>query len=226
MNTFPPRVKHNKFCQNCHSSFWGDVENVQMLTTDNRRRADCDRNSSHVNQRHIFKVKMANTLCTWENNELRLYLSFRIPSEKCTVGYKYKGPWMQLFVSFYSDIDECTQGSDGCAQSCVNNAGSFRCECEFGYTLMDDRKGCTRGNWLEYIMCWVITILMWFDSSGRIHLTHFFVGVDFYIGRSTYMEYVLLAIMSSLQGILWIIILFCLRFQCRRSLCWFSFSLW
>ena len=41
------------------------------------------------------------------------------------------------------DINECTENSDGCAQICVNTAGSYYCSCRSGYRLASNRRGCT-----------------------------------------------------------------------------------
>lgn len=40
------------------------------------------------------------------------------------------------------DINECTEGSDGCAQTCSNQVGSYTCSCLSGYRLASDRRGC------------------------------------------------------------------------------------
>ena len=39
-----------------------------------------------------------------------------------------------------SDVDECQNNNGGCAQSCVNNRGSFRCQCQAGFALVDGTK--------------------------------------------------------------------------------------
>ncbi|CAG2228191.1 unnamed protein product [Mytilus edulis] len=39
-------------------------------------------------------------------------------------------------------VDECTSESDDCEQDCVNNVGSYNCQCFFGYELNNDRKTC------------------------------------------------------------------------------------
>nr|XP_022323001.1 fibrillin-1-like isoform X2 [Crassostrea virginica] len=54
----------------------------------------------------------------------------------CMEGYKQKSAYD------CEDIDECLSGVAGCSQGCVNREGGFNCECEFGYTLNDDRKTC------------------------------------------------------------------------------------
>ena len=41
------------------------------------------------------------------------------------------------------DIDECSDGSDSCSQNCINTAGSYRCNCNSGYTLAADGSSCT-----------------------------------------------------------------------------------
>lgn len=45
----------------------------------------------------------------------------------------------------YVDFDECQANVDGCSQICKNVDGGFNCECEFGYSLDDDRKTCSKG---------------------------------------------------------------------------------
>ncbi|KAK9804303.1 hypothetical protein WJX72_005862 [[Myrmecia] bisecta] len=39
------------------------------------------------------------------------------------------------------DIDECAEGSSGCDQICVNEPGSFHCECKDGFTLFGGSRG-------------------------------------------------------------------------------------
>lgn len=47
---------------------------------------------------------------------------------------------MQLFELL--DIDECAEGTDGCAQTCTNAVGSYSCSCTTGYHLASNRHGC------------------------------------------------------------------------------------
>ncbi|XP_068719046.1 sushi, von Willebrand factor type A, EGF and pentraxin domain-containing protein 1-like [Montipora capricornis] len=41
------------------------------------------------------------------------------------------------------DIDECTEGTSGCGQNCVNTYGSYLCKCNAGYSLNADGKTCS-----------------------------------------------------------------------------------
>lgn len=41
------------------------------------------------------------------------------------------------------DIDECSVGTHGCQQDCVNTDGGFRCECRQGFQLNDDGSTCS-----------------------------------------------------------------------------------
>ena len=50
-----------------------------------------------------------------------------------------------LFVLFFKDIDECSNGSSNCSDICKNNLGSFTCSCHTGYKLNDDLRTC-QGN--------------------------------------------------------------------------------
>ena len=40
------------------------------------------------------------------------------------------------FFMFYTDVDECSDGTDNChiEASCTNNAGGFDCTCNSGYS--------------------------------------------------------------------------------------------
>ena len=40
------------------------------------------------------------------------------------------------------DINECTEGTDGCSQTCTNTVGSYECSCGVGYRLASDRHSC------------------------------------------------------------------------------------
>ena len=44
---------------------------------------------------------------------------------------------------FIQDIDECLISNGGCSDSCVNMNGSYHCECNSGYHLIDDQHNCT-----------------------------------------------------------------------------------
>lgn len=40
------------------------------------------------------------------------------------------------------DIDECSEGTDGCAQRCSNTIGSYTCSCNAGYTPTSNGRVC------------------------------------------------------------------------------------
>ena len=46
------------------------------------------------------------------------------------------------FANAAADIDECTEGTDSCAQNCHNNIGSYSCSCATGYRLASDGHAC------------------------------------------------------------------------------------
>ena len=41
-----------------------------------------------------------------------------------------------------TDVDECSEDTDGCSQTCSNTYGSFMCSCGSGFTLANDNLGC------------------------------------------------------------------------------------
>ena len=47
-----------------------------------------------------------------------------------------------MYISFYSDIDECNNGTHNCSQICTNTNGSFNCGCKNGYHLHLDEVTC------------------------------------------------------------------------------------
>ena len=48
---------------------------------------------------------------------------------------------MIIFLLF-SDINECTEGSHNCEQSCTDTTGSFTCSCDGEFTLAADGRSC------------------------------------------------------------------------------------
>ena len=42
----------------------------------------------------------------------------------------------------HTDIDECAEDTDDCAQTCVDTDGSYSCACDSGYHLANDSHGC------------------------------------------------------------------------------------
>ena len=44
---------------------------------------------------------------------------------------------------YFLDTDECSEGTSGCSQICINNNGSYTCTCHNGYQLSNDNHACT-----------------------------------------------------------------------------------
>ena len=58
---------------------------------------------------------------------------------------------LQTHEFFNADIDECSEDTDNCNQTCTNTEGSFTCVCDDGYILDSDETTCN-GMYLEYIL--------------------------------------------------------------------------
>ncbi|XP_071385530.1 collagen and calcium-binding EGF domain-containing protein 1 isoform X2 [Centroberyx affinis] len=65
----------------------------------------------------------------------------------CYPGYRYDRERHRSREQPYClDIDECAnKNMTVCSQICINAVGSYRCECEKGYSLEEDGKTCTKG---------------------------------------------------------------------------------
>ncbi|XP_062334618.1 collagen and calcium-binding EGF domain-containing protein 1 isoform X2 [Osmerus eperlanus] len=65
----------------------------------------------------------------------------------CYPGYRYdRERHRNRDKPYCLDIDECASKNETmCSQVCVNSVGSYRCECEHGYFLEEDKKTCTVG---------------------------------------------------------------------------------
>lgn len=54
----------------------------------------------------------------------------------------------------YVDINECLENISGCSQICVNQDGSYRCECNTTeYVLTSDGHNCS-SEWLQLTVTW------------------------------------------------------------------------
>ena len=57
----------------------------------------------------------------------------------------------EVFNTFVTDIDECTDNNGGCSQICTNFPGSFECECHDGYHFLENSTSHCTGMILNYI---------------------------------------------------------------------------
>ena len=61
-----------------------------------------------------------------------------------------------MCIGFFTDIDECINGTHNCSQICTNTDGSFTCGCNEGYELNIDDVTC---NGLYKICVYVYTAI-------------------------------------------------------------------
>ena len=62
--------------------------------------------------------------------------------------------------SCFLDIDECSDGTHGCALNCTNTIGSYVCSCDVGYHLNEDGLQCD-GNNTQIIILKMNLFLSW-----------------------------------------------------------------
>ena len=48
-----------------------------------------------------------------------------------------------FFLVFFVDINECLTDNGGCDHTCVNEVGTYHCECNIGFLLDEDKHGCS-----------------------------------------------------------------------------------
>jgi len=65
-------------------------------------------------------------------------------------------------VCCWSDVDECETLPKACVNGqCINNQGSYRCECHLGFTLAQDGRTCLGISLtLHRIQCWEVSSLL------------------------------------------------------------------
>ena len=57
--------------------------------------------------------------------------------------------WLCSKFIMTTDIDECEDDSDECAQNCMDTDGGYSCSCGSGYTLAIDQHGCN-GQYINF----------------------------------------------------------------------------
>ena len=56
---------------------------------------------------------------------------------------QHKILYYDFYMYVYSDINECEEEhNNNCTQICINQYGSFHCECRDGFMLQADGKHC------------------------------------------------------------------------------------
>ena len=52
--------------------------------------------------------------------------------------------------SLCPDIDECSDGTNNCTQTCTNTGGGFNCGCSTGYVLNSDGATCNGEYYMKH----------------------------------------------------------------------------
>ena len=69
------------------------------------------------------------------------------------------------------DIDECDLNTHNCDQVCLNNVGSFSCDCGFGYELGGDGTTCNGMVSDDASDTYIYLNYMTSDMGNTCHLT-------------------------------------------------------
>ena len=64
--------------------------------------------------------------------------------------YGHTQVYYYTYTFIYPDIDECSNGTDTCTQTCTDTHGSFTCGCNTGYELDTDGFTCNSKHLLVY----------------------------------------------------------------------------
>ena len=67
---------------------------------------------------------------------------------------------INFHINFLSDINECTTDNGGCNQTCVNEVGSYHCDCDDGFELDEDLHGCSGMYDLYVYICNIYSMLI------------------------------------------------------------------
>ena len=77
-----------------------------------------------------------------------------------------------------TDIDECSEKTSGCEQSCKNTDGSFTCSCLEGYSLNDDNRTCNMSKSLDICKAYELTdydieFIFYSDANNNVYYIAF-----------------------------------------------------
>ncbi len=100
---------------------------------------------------------------------------YRLDADRHTCNGKYICYYISRFLTVHiaSDINECAEGIDACAQNCHNNIGSYTCSCNTGYRLASDGFACDGKNFkvvnfildlgrlILFLSLWFISVCMY-----------------------------------------------------------------
>lgn len=75
--------------------------------------------------------------------QIKLLIAFQIFSSLNDIMTYFTTFSWKLSLSIFTDIDECSIGTDKCEQSCMNTVGGYICECQAGYSLDSNKRNCT-----------------------------------------------------------------------------------
>ena len=87
----------------------------------------------------------------WENLRVKKWHKLDLKTTKDLL--LYFNTSLNLII-FFADKNECKRNNGNCSQYCFNEKGSYRCDCEIGYLLKQDRRNC-KGKGTEILYCYI-----------------------------------------------------------------------
>ena len=109
----------------------------------------CTYNSNHnLLHTHIQKIL---SLPALHHSVLGQYMLTTHCSKLLTLQVISNNDFLNYFINFLADVDECLINNGGCGQGCVNTIGSYYCTCIHGYLLDDNERTCHNAGKIKHM---------------------------------------------------------------------------
>lgn len=93
----------------------------------------------------------------WEGSASFLDQSYNVAKLKqslLSLTLEGKLHYVDDWIYFLLDFNECQLNNAGCEHICANNEGSYNCDCRKGFKLKDDKFGCEGKFGIRSLFAW------------------------------------------------------------------------